>query len=226
MVESPRPPNLRIFSGMRTARRTHGFTESVIRGMTRLANEHGAINLAQGFPNFPAPAVLKEAAARAIRDDVNQYAITWGAARLRNALAAKYQDWYNLPVDPMTQVTVTCGATEAMAASLLAVVNPGDEIIVFEPFYENYGPDAILCDARPVFVPLAPGEPLDLDRLAAAFGPRTRAIIVCTPNNPTGRVLTRSTSTSTTRASTSRSRPSRRWPTARSPSAARRRRSV
>jgi aminotransferase len=176
---------------MRTARRTHGFTESVIRGMTRLANEHGAINLAQGFPNFPAPAVLKEAAARAIRDDVNQYAITWGAARLRNALAAKYQDWYDLPVDPMTQVTVTCGATEAMAASLLAVVDPGDEVVVFEPFYENYGPDAILCDARPVYVPLAPGEPLDLDRLAAAFSPRTRAIIVCTPNNPTGRVLTR-----------------------------------
>src|SRR3989454_9260753 len=98
---------------MRTARRTHGFTESVIRGMTRLANEHGAINLAQGFPNFPCPDVLKDAAARAIRDDVNQYAITWGAARLRNALAAKYQDWYGLPVDPMTQVTVTCGATEA-----------------------------------------------------------------------------------------------------------------
>src|SRR5436190_9322215 len=176
---------------MRTARRTHGFTESVIRGMTRLANEHGAINLAQGFPNFPAPDVLKEAAARAIRDDVNQYAITWGASHLRNALAAKYQDWYHLPVDPMTQVTVTCGATEAMAASLLAVVNPGDEVVVFEPFYENYGPDAILCDARPVYVPLAPGQPLDLDRLAAAFGPRTRAIIVCTPNNPTGRVLTR-----------------------------------
>jgi aminotransferase len=176
---------------MRTARRTHGFTESVIRGMTRLANEHGAINLAQGFPNFPCPEVLKEAAARAIRDDVNQYAITWGAARLRNALAAKYQDWYDLPVDPMTQVTVTCGATEAMAASLLAVVDPGDEVVVFEPFYENYGPDAILCDARPVYVPLAPGQPLDLDRLAAAFSPRTRAIIVCTPNNPTGRVLTR-----------------------------------
>jgi aminotransferase len=176
---------------MRTARRTHGFTESVIRGMTRLANEHGAINLAQGFPNFPAPDVLKEAAARAIRDDVNQYAITWGAGHLRNALAAKYQDWYHLPVDPMTQVTVTCGATEAMAAALLAVVDPGDEVIVLEPFYENYGPDAILCDARPVFVPLTPGQPLDLDRLAAAFSPRTRAIIVCTPNNPTGRVLTR-----------------------------------
>ena len=176
---------------LRTARRTHGFTESVIRGMTRLANEHKAINLAQGFPNFPCPEVLKEAAARAIRDDVNQYAITWGATRLRNALAAKYQDWYGLPVDPMTQVTVTCGATEAMAASLLGIINPGDEVIVFEPFYENYGPDAILCDARPVFVPMMADQPLDLDRLAAAFSPKTRAIIVCTPNNPTGRVLTR-----------------------------------
>ena len=182
---------MRYLWRMRTARRTHGFTESVIRGMTRLANEHGAINLAQGFPNFPAPEVLKEAAARAIRDDVNQYAITWGAARLRNALARKYQDWYGLAVDPMTQVTVTCGATEAMASALLAIVDPGDEVIVLEPFYENYGPDAILCDARPVFVPLEPGQALDLDRLAAAFGPRTRAIIVCTPNNPTGRVLSR-----------------------------------
>jgi len=105
-----------------------------------------------GLPNFPCPDVLKDAAARAIRDDVNQYAITWGAARLRNALAAKYQDWYGLPVDPMTQVTVTCGATEAMAASLLGIVNPGDEVVIFEPFYENYGPDAILCDAKPVFV--------------------------------------------------------------------------
>ena len=175
----------------RTARRTHGFTESVIRGMTRLANEHGAINLAQGFPNFPCPDVLKEAAARAIRDDVNQYAITWGAARLRNALAAKYQDWYHMAVDPMTQVTVTCGATEAMASALLGIVDPGDEVVVFEPFYENYGPDAILCDAKPVFVPMPPVGPIDLDRLAKAFSAKTRAIILCTPNNPTGRVLTR-----------------------------------
>jgi aspartate/methionine/tyrosine aminotransferase len=175
----------------RTARRTHGFTESVIRGMTRLANEHGAINLSQGFPNFPCPDVLKEAAARAIRDDVNQYAITWGALRLRNALAAKYQDWYGMAVDPMTQVTVTCGATEAMASALLGIVDPGDEVVVFEPFYENYGPDAILCDAKPVFVPMPADAPLDLDRLAKAFNPRTRAIIVCTPNNPTGRVLSR-----------------------------------
>ncbi len=176
---------------MRTARRTHGFTESVIRGMTRIATEHGAINLAQGFPNFPCPDVLKEAAARAIRDDVNQYAVTWGAARLRNALAAKYQDWYNLAVNPTTQVTVTCGATEAMASALLGIVDPGEEVVVLEPFYENYGPDAILCDARPVFVPMGVGQPLDLDRLAAAFGPKTKAIILCTPNNPTGHVFSR-----------------------------------
>ena len=176
---------------MHTARRTHGFTESVIRAMTRVATEHKAINLAQGFPNFPCPEILKEAAARAIRDDVNQYAVTWGAARLRNALAAKYQEWYNLPVNPNTQVTVTCGATEAMASALLGVVDPGDEVVVFEPFYENYGPDAILCDARPVFVPMAAGQSLDLDRLSAAFGPKTRAIIICTPNNPTGHVFSR-----------------------------------
>jgi aspartate/methionine/tyrosine aminotransferase len=174
-----------------TARRTHGFTESVIRGMTRLASEHGAINLAQGFPNFPAPDVLKEAAARAIRDDVNQYAITWGAKRLRDALARKYAEWYGMKVDPEAEVTVTCGATEAMASALLAVVDPGDEVIVFEPFYENYGPDAILCGARPVYVPIAAGEQLDLDRLEAAFSQHTRAIIICTPNNPTGRVLSR-----------------------------------
>jgi len=176
---------------VRTARRTHSFTESVIRGMTRLANEHGAINLAQGFPNFPAPDVLKEAAARAIREDVNQYAITWGAKRLRDALAAKYASWYGLTVNPETELTVTCGATEAMASALLALIDPGDEVIVFEPFYENYGPDAILCGAAPVYVPLRAGEPLDLDRLRKAFTPRTRAIIVCTPNNPTGRVLSR-----------------------------------
>jgi aminotransferase len=176
---------------MRTASRTHGFTESVIRAMTRVANEHGAINLAQGFPNFPAPDVLKEAAIRAIRDDINQYAITWGAKRLRDALARKYAEWYGMSVDPDTEIVVTCGGTEAMAAALLAVVDPGDEVIVFEPFYENYGPDAILCGAKPVYVPIAAGRELDLDRLAKAFSPRTRAIIVCTPNNPTGRVLSR-----------------------------------
>ncbi|HUL01853.1 MAG TPA: aminotransferase class I/II-fold pyridoxal phosphate-dependent enzyme [Gemmatimonadales bacterium] len=174
---------------MHTAIRTQGFTESVIRGMTRVANEHGAINLAQGFPNFPAPDVLKEAAVRAIQDDVNQYAITWGAKRLRDALARKYADWYGMDVNPDADIVVTCGGTEAMAAALLAIVDPGDEVIVFEPFYENYGPDAILCGARPVYVPMPPDQELDLDQLAAAFSKRTRAIIVCTPNNPTGRVL-------------------------------------
>jgi aminotransferase len=174
-----------------TARRTHRFTESVIRGMTRLAAEHRAINLAQGFPNFPAPDAIKEAAIRAIREDINQYAITWGAKRLRDALAAKYAAWYGMTVDPEAELCVTCGATEAMASALLGVVDPGDEVVVLEPFYENYGPDAILCEAKPVFVPLLPGEPLDLDRLAAACSSRTRAIIVNTPNNPVGRVLTR-----------------------------------
>lgn len=177
---------------MHIARRTIGFRESVIRGMTRLANQHGAINLAQGFPDFPAPELLKEAAARAIRDNVNQYAITWGARRLREAIAKKYSDWYGLSVDPEAEITVTCGATEAMAATLMAIVDPGDEVIVFEPFYENYGPDAILCDARPVFVSQDPGQALDLERLAAAFTDRTRAIVVNTPANPTGRVLTSS----------------------------------
>jgi aspartate/methionine/tyrosine aminotransferase len=173
------------------ARRTRSFRESVIRGMSRLAAEHGAINLAQGFPNFPAPELLKEAAAQAIRDNINQYAITWGARHLREAVARKYHAWYGLAVDPETEVTITCGATEAMIATLMALVDPGDEVIVFEPFYENYGPDTVLCEATPVYVPLFPGEPLDLDRLAAAFSPRTRAVIVNTPANPVGRVLTR-----------------------------------
>ncbi len=179
---------------MHTARRTHGFTESVIRGMTRLANQHGAINLAQGFPNFAAPEVLKAEAARAIRDDVNQYAITWGSRRFRLALAAKYARFYRMEVDPETEITVTCGATEAMAAVLLAIVDPGDEVIVPEPFYENYGPDTIICAAQPVFCPIwePPAWKLDLARLERAFSNRTRAVILNTPNNPTGRVLSRS----------------------------------
>ena len=176
---------------MTTARRTHGFRESVIRGMTRLAREHDSLNLAQGFPNFPAPALLKEAAIRAIGADINQYAITWGAHRLRHVLARTYAERYGLETDPEREITVTCGATEAMISTLLALVDPGQEVIVFEPFYENYGPDTILADARPVYVPLEPGRPLDLDRLSAAFTPRTRAIVVNTPSNPSGRVLTR-----------------------------------
>ncbi|MFI5212962.1 MAG: pyridoxal phosphate-dependent aminotransferase [Gemmatimonadales bacterium] len=176
---------------MHTARRTHGFTESVIRAMTRLATEHRAINLAQGFPNFPCPDILKEAAAKAIRDNVNQYAITWGSKRLRDALSKKYDEWYGMKVDPETDLTVTCGATEAMISVLLAIVDPGDEVVIFEPFYENYGPDAILCGAKPVYVPIAAGAPLDLERLKKAFSKQTRAIIVNTPNNPSGRVLSR-----------------------------------
>ena len=176
---------------MHVATRTRTFTESVIRGMTRLAAQHDAINLAQGFPNFPCPEILKEAAARAIRADINQYAITWGAKRLRDAIVRKYADWYGLVVDPETEITVTCGATEAMASTMLAIADPGDEVIVFEPFYENYGPDTILCGAKPVFVPITPTGPLDLDRLRAAFTKQTRAIILCTPNNPTGKVFDR-----------------------------------
>jgi aspartate/methionine/tyrosine aminotransferase len=162
--------------------------------MTRLAREHRSINLAQGFPNFPAPELLKEAARQAIQDDINQYAITWGAQRLREALARKYHHWYAMEVDPEREITVTCGATEAMISVLLALVNPGDEVIVFEPFYENYGPDTILADARPVYVPLEPGRPLDLDRLAAAFSAKTRVVIINTPSNPAGRVLSRAES--------------------------------
>ena len=124
---------------MHTARRTHGFTESVIRGMTRLANAHGAINLAQGFPNFPCPDVLKEAAARAVRADLNQYAITWGAKRLRDAVARKYADWYGLAADPETEVTVTCGATEAMASSVLALVDPGGQTVSFPYLVDEFG---------------------------------------------------------------------------------------
>src|SRR2546428_9140242 len=130
--------------------------------MTRVASEHGAINLARALPNFPAHDVSREAAAGAIRADINQYAIAWGAKRLRDALARKYADWYGMTADPETELTVTCGATEAMAAALMAIVDPGEEVIILEPFYENYGPDAILCGAKPVFVPMAAGEELDL----------------------------------------------------------------
>lgn len=177
---------------LRTARRTHSFTESVIRKMTRVAREAGATNLAQGFPDFPAPQVLKDAACAAIQADVNQYAITWGTRSMREALEAKYKDWYGLEIEGDREITVTCGATEAMVAVMMAIVNPGDEVIVFEPFYENYGPDAILCEASPVFMTLeAPEFRLDPDRLESLVTPRTRAIVLNTPNNPSGRVFTR-----------------------------------
>ena len=174
------------------ASRTSTFTESVIREMTRVAHQYGAINLAQGFPDFPMPGPMKDAAAAAIHGDVNQYAITWGTPSLRLAIAEKYRRWYDFPVDTETEITVTCGATEAMASVFMALVDPGDEVIVFEPFYENYGPDAILAGAKPVFVTLeAPDWRFDPDALRRAFTARTRAIIVNTPHNPTGRVFTR-----------------------------------
>jgi aspartate/methionine/tyrosine aminotransferase len=168
------------------------FTESVIREMTRLANLHGAVNLSQGFPDFPAPAEVKDAACRAIEADVNQYAVTWGARSLRQAIASKFTALYGVPVDPEREVTVTCGSTEAMIAALLAVLDPGDEVVIFEPFYENYGPDAILSGAVPRFVTLRPPDwSFDPEELAKAFNDRTRAIVLNTPNNPTGKVFTR-----------------------------------
>lgn len=168
------------------------FTESVIREMTRLATRHGAVNLAQGFPDFPAPQVIKDAACRAILDDINQYAVTWGAPDFRRALARKTHRFLGIEVDPDTEVTVCCGSTEAMISTMLAVVDPGDEVVIFEPFYENYGPDVILTGAVPRYVKLRPPDwSFDPGELAAAFGPRTRAIVINTPNNPTGKVFTR-----------------------------------
>ena len=176
----------------RVSQKSLRFTESVIREMTRLANQHGAVNLSQGFPDFPAPDDIKQAAARAVAADVNQYAITWGAKSLRDALVAKQQRFTGLRFDPEREVTVCCGATECMASVMLALVDPGDEVIVFEPFYENYGPDAILSGAVPRFVRLRePDWSFDPAELAAAFNARTRAVVVNTPNNPTGKVFSR-----------------------------------
>jgi len=168
------------------------FTESVIREMTRLALKYGAVNLSQGFPDFPAPPEIKNAAKAAIDADINQYAITWGAKKFRDAIAANFQRTQGLSVDPEREITVCCGSTEAMLSSMMAIINPGDEVVVFEPFYENYGPDAILSGAAPRFVKLHPPEwSFDPDELAAAFGPATKAIILNTPNNPTGKVFGR-----------------------------------
>jgi aminotransferase len=193
-----------------TSEKADRFTESVIREMTRQAMLHGAVNLAQGFPDFAAPEEVKRAAAEAIAADINQYAITWGAKKLREAIARQMKLWQGLEVDPETDITVCCGSTEAMISAMLAVTNPGDEVVIFEPFYENYGPDAILSGARPRFVKLRPppvchpersegsafsgdtGEwTFDPEELRAAFNARTKAIILNTPNNPTGKVFTR-----------------------------------
>ncbi len=178
----------RSFVSQKAAR----FTESVIREMTRLAQRHCAVNLAQGFPDFPAPVELKEAAKRAIDADKNQYAITWGAKAFRDALAKKHERASGVAIDPERELTVCCGSTEAMISALLATVDPGEEVIVFEPWYENYGPDAILSGATPVYVKLhAPDWTYDPAELRAAFSPRTKGIIVNTPHNPTGKVFTR-----------------------------------
>jgi aspartate/methionine/tyrosine aminotransferase len=168
------------------------FTESVIREMTRLCAKHGGVNLAQGFPDFPAPEAMKAAAKAAIDADKNQYAITWGAKAFRDALVAKVHRFTGLAFDPETELTICCGSTEAMIAALLATVDPGEEVIVFEPFYENYGPDAILSGATPVYVKLRPPDwSFDRNELRKAFSPRTKGIIVNTPHNPTGKVFTR-----------------------------------
>jgi len=174
------------------SKRVQGFTESVIREMTRVVSQVGGVNLAQGMPNFPPPRELIEAAHVALEGDFHQYAITWGTPRLRRAIADKYAKFYGMDVDPERNVTVCCGSTETMLSTLLAVLNPGDEVIIFEPFYENYGPGCIISGAEPVFVPLEPPDfAFDPDRLTKAVTPRTRAIILNSPNNPTGKVFSR-----------------------------------
>ena len=176
----------------RSSNKALQFTESVIREMTRLSDQHGAVNLSQGFPDFPAPLAVKAAACEAIEADINQYAVTWGARPLREAIAREFERRYGVPVEADAQVTVCCGSTEAMITTLLATVDPGDEVIVFEPFYENYGPDTILSGAVPRYVTLRePAWTFDPDELAAAFTNKTKAIIINTPNNPTGKVFTR-----------------------------------
>jgi aspartate/methionine/tyrosine aminotransferase len=176
----------------RASAKASSFTESVIRDMTRLAGRHGAINLGQGMPDFPAPQELKDAAIRAIAEEHNQYPITWGVEAFREAIAAAYARDYDMSIDPEREICVTCGSTEAMIASMLGVLDPGDEVVVFEPFYENYAPDAIITGATTRLVPLRPPDwTFDDADLRAAFGPSTKAIVINTPNNPTGKVFTR-----------------------------------
>lgn len=174
------------------ARRVQYFRESVIREMTRLAQQYGALNLGQGMPDFEAPQAVKDAACRAIQDGFNQYAITWGAPVLRQAIARKAKLFNGLECDPDENITVCCGATECMMATMLALVDPGDEVIIFQPYYENYAPDALLSGATPVWVQLRPPDwTFDPDELRRAFSPRTKAVIINTPNNPTGHVFSR-----------------------------------
>ena len=183
------------FTKNRISSRAASFTESVIREMTREAAKHGAVNLSQGFPDFAAPEEIKRKAQQAIAEDFNQYAITWGTKDFRDAITAKTKWFLGLDIDPEREITVTCGSTEGMIAGMMAVLDEGEEVIVFEPFYENYAPDAILSGAKPVHIPLTYSETgwhYDPDELRAAFNPRTKAIILCNPNNPTGQVFSRS----------------------------------
>ena len=174
------------------AQRLHGIQESVIREMTRLALKYDAINLSQGLPDFPPPPEVVRAAQEALAEGYNQYSITWGLPETRAAIAAKLQRFYGISADPEEHVTVTCGVSEAIMAAVLSVVNPGDEVIVFEPAHENFVPAIRFAGGTPIFVPLLPPDfALDLDALRRAFGPRTRAILVNTPHNPTGRVFSR-----------------------------------
>jgi aminotransferase len=175
-----------------TAERLEFFTESVIREMTRVADQYGAINLAQGYPDFDPPPELLSAAADALQQGYNQYSITWGSTRFRQALANKQSHFMDLEIDPDIHITVTCGSTEAMMAALMSVCDPGDKVIVFSPFYENYGPDTILSSAEPVFVPLhPPGFIFDQDELRRAFQRGVKALVLCNPSNPSGKVFTR-----------------------------------
>ena len=186
-MSSPAPSTSRHVS-----RKASLFTESVIREMTREAMKYGAVNLSQGYPDFPAPKDIKRVAMQAIADDVNQYAITWGAKDFREAIAKKTNWYLGLDIDPETEITVTCGSTEGMIAAMMATVDPGEEVIIFEPYYENYAPDAILSDAKPRYIALrAPDWSFDPLELRAAFSSKTKAIIICNPNNPTGKVFTR-----------------------------------
>ncbi len=178
-------------SALRVSNKANQFVESVIREMTRVARAEGALNLAQGFPDFPAPQQIKDAAAAAIQADLNQYAVTWGSPKLRAAIAAFMATRRGVEVDPEHQITVVCGATEGMIAAMMGVLDPGDEVLVPEPFYENYAPDGILSGAVPVFVPLGEGYRVDLAALRRALTPRTRALVLNTPHNPTGRVFDR-----------------------------------
>lgn len=172
--------------------RTANFTDSVIRRMTRIANEYGAVNLSQGFPDFDPPAEITDRLAQVAKEGPHQYALTWGAKNFRDAVAKKYEHFSGVKVDPESEIVVTCGSTEAMMATMMSITNPGDKVVIFSPFYENYGADTILSGAQPIYVPLVPPSfDFDREQLEDAFRQGAKAIIVCNPSNPCGKVFTR-----------------------------------